>query len=402
MQEPVPVTVYQSSFAACARTLDPGLLETLRISESAVLVMEAVVSLCKALTNDSDQRPWQERVEDCFSEVTEERLKEIFQAFVDEFEGEQQLQRWVERFKNQNYSSFAERLLGAASYKRFMDSLKQDGAVVALAVRRGMRALTPFVVAWNDAVKISSQSQLKGVQPANILAVNAVEMLVSLDDFLGEKVLAALPMEVTGAKGSDLATLAPEGVDDLVTSFRSMVAEASVKRVERRNSPLVRKIRGARDALRFSEDGVSQAANSLIELLDRIMRESFKPAEVLAWVDANLPDAEDLTHEVQGQIRPTKRAEALCLVYGGDSITPREASENDDGQGPDFIHDVIAIALVSIRNQLQKMKHADHGTPEEKGQLLSVLAALEGALMLGLTIGDLSAESEASEELPAA
>ncbi|MFI7351510.1 hypothetical protein ACIBSR_35275 [Streptomyces sp. NPDC049936] len=119
-----------------------------------------------------------------------------------------------------------------------MDSLKQDGAVVALAVRRGVRALTPFVVAWNDAVKISSQSQLKGVQPANVLAVNAVEMLVSLDDFLGEKVLASLPMEVTSAKGPDLSTLAPGGIDDLVTSFRSMVAEASVKRVGRRNSPL--------------------------------------------------------------------------------------------------------------------------------------------------------------------
>ncbi|MGX9888714.1 hypothetical protein [Streptomyces sp. NPDC002276] len=401
MQEPIPVTVYQSSFAACTRTLDPGLLKALRISESALLLMEAFVSLCKVLTNDSDLRPWQERVEGCFSEITEERLKEMVQAFVDECEGEQ-FQRWVERFKNQSYSSFAERLLGAAAYKRFIDSLKQDGAVVALAVRRGVRALTPFVVAWNDAVKISSLSQLKDVQPANIIAVNAVEMLVSLDDFLGEKVLAVLPMDVTSAKESDLATLAPEGIDDLVASFRSMVAEASVKRVERRNSPLVRKIRGARDALRFSEDGVSQAANSLIELLDRIMRESFKPAEVLAWVDANLPDGMDLTHEVQAQRRPTKRAEALCFVYGGDPIAPREVSENDTGQGPDFVHDVIAISLVSIRNQLQKMKHADHGAPEEKSQLLSILAALEGALMLGLTIGSLSAEPELSEELPAA
>lgn len=401
MQEPVPVTVYQSSFAACVRSLDPRLLETLRISESAVLVVEAFVSLCKALTNDSDPRPWQERVEDCFSGATEERLTELFQAFVDECESEQ-FQRWSERFKNQNYNSFAERLLGAAMYRRFVDALKQDGAVVALAVRRGVRALTPFVVAWNDAVKISSQKQLKDVQPANLLTVNAVEMLVSLDDFLGEKVLASLPMEVTSAKSSDLATLAPEGVDSLVSSFRSMVAEASVKRVERRNSPLVRKIRGARDALRFSEDGVSQAANSLIELLDRIMRESFKPAEVLAWVDANLPGGKDLTHEVQGQIRPTKRAEALCFVYGGEPILPREVTEHDDGQGPDFLHDVIAISLVSIRNQLQKMKHADHGTPEEKGQLLGVLSALEGALMLGLTIGSLSAGPEASEELPAA
>ncbi|MGV9758643.1 hypothetical protein ACWDUC_22825 [Streptomyces tricolor] len=373
----------------------------MRISKSAVLVVEAFVSLCKALTDDSDPRPWQERIEDCFSAITEEHLQEIGQAFVTEFTGENP-QRLVERLQSQNYINFVERLLGAASYRLLVQALKEDGAAVALAVRRGIRALTPFAVAWSDAVSVTSKNQLKTVQPANILTLNAVEMLISLDDFLGEKLLASLPMDATTATTADLTSWAPEGVDNLVSRFRAAVTEASAKRVERANSPLVRKIRGARAALQYSEDGVSQAANSLIELLDRIMREDYTPDAVLAWVDSNLPDEEGLTYELQGQRRPTKRAEALCFVYGGDAITARETTEHDNGKGPDFLHDVIAIALVSARNQLQKLKHADNGTEEEREQLMSVLSAVEGALMLGLTMGNFSVDPSAANALPSA
>ncbi|MFF0766923.1 hypothetical protein ACFYWH_44200, partial [Streptomyces sp. NPDC003737] len=111
MQDPIVAQTYQSSFATYTRTLDPSLLAALRINESIVLVVEAIVSLCKALTNDSDPRPWQERVEDCFSDVTEERLLELVSAFVEECESDNP-QRWVDRFKNENYKRFTERLLG--------------------------------------------------------------------------------------------------------------------------------------------------------------------------------------------------------------------------------------------------------------------------------------------------
>jgi hypothetical protein len=401
VQDPVAITTYQSSFAVYMRSLDPSLLQGMRISESAVLVVEAFVSLCKALTDESDSRPWQERVEGCFAAITEERLQEMGQAFVTEFTGENP-QRLVERLQSQNYIAFVKRLLGAASYRLLVQALKEDGAAIALAVRRGIRALTPFAVAWSDAVSVTSKNQLKGVQPSNILTLNAVEMLIVLDDFLGEKLLTSLPMDVTAATATDLTSWAPEGVDNLVSRFRASVTEASAKRIERANSPLVRKIRGARAALQYSEDGVSQAANSLIELLDRIMREGYTPEAVLAWVDSNLPDEEGLTYELQGQRRPTKRAEALCFVYGGDAITAREASEHDNGKGPDFLHDVIAIALVSARNQLQKLKHADSGTDEERKQLMSVLSAVEGALMLGLTMGSFSVDPSEPKALPAA
>jgi hypothetical protein len=375
----------------------------LRIDESTVLVAEAIVSLCKALSNGSDTRPWQERIEDCFSGMTEERIQDLLLAFVEEFDGDKP-QRWVDKFKNGNYARFTQRLLGAARYRLLVEALKEDGAVVALAIRRGVRSLTPFAVAWSDALSIVSREQLRTATRTDVLTVNAVQLLVSLDDLLGEKLLGSLPMEVTAATTADLSPWAPEGLDELVARFRTMVTEVSTKRVERANSSLVRKIRGARAALQYSEDGISQAANSLIELIDRIMRESYPPKTVLAWLEANAPGAEGLTFldKESGKMRPTKRGEALCFVYGGGPVAPREPNQYEGREDPRFIHEVLAITLVAARNKLQDLKHSDEGTQEEREQLLTVLAAIEGALMLGLTIGKLSATPTAVGEIPAA
>ncbi|WSB84175.1 hypothetical protein OHA60_10575 [Streptomyces cellulosae] len=400
MQSSRSVDTYQSSFAVYIQSLEPSLLMALRIDDSVVLVTEVLVSACKALTNSGDSRPWQERIEACFANVDEERFREILTAFEEQFRNDNP-KHWVDKFKNESYKSFVERLLGAARYRLLVNALKEDAAVVALAVRRGIRALAPFAVAWNDALSLMSKSQLKAVSRGEVLAVNAVQLVISLDEFLGNKVLASLPMEATAATSPDLAPWAPDGPDILAAQCRTLVTEAAARRVERANSPLVRKIRGARDALKYSEDGISQAANSLIELLDRIMRESFPPKDVLLWVDKNLPDEPGLTYLDEGQRKPTKRAEALCLIYGGEPVEAREANKYDDGQGPSFLHDVLALVLVSARNKLQKLKHADGGTPEEREQLMAVLSALEGALMLGLTIGGISAESTEPGELAA-
>lgn len=401
-QDPVKALTYQSRFATYARSLPPEVRVALHLKESTVLAVEGIVLLCKALTSEIDSRPWQERIEDIFSEVTEERLQVIFAAFVEEIEASNP-QAWMDRFKNGSYQLFAARLLGPARYRTLIKALKEDGAVIALAIRRGVRALAPFTVAWSDAINLMSRNQLKNVTKADLLAFNAFQMLVSLDDFLGERLLESLPMEVTSATTTDLSSWAPDGTGHLVAKFRTLVTESSSRRIERANSPLVRKIRGARDALKYSEDGISQAANSLIELLDRIMRESYPPQAVLTWVDTNVPNRDDLTvfDAELGRRRPTKRGEALCFVHGGGPVMPRTASQHDSGEGPILIHEVLALVLVTARNKLQYLKHSDDGTPEEREQLMSVLSALEGALMLGLTIGTFSTAPTDAAELAA-
>ncbi|MFE1076047.1 hypothetical protein ACFW5W_33160 [Streptomyces sp. NPDC058783] len=371
----------------------------MRISESAIVVTESVVVIAKALIDLSDPRPWQEKIETCFPDDGE-ALTKVVTSFLEEFDGDR-AKRWIEQFNGDSYRRFVEKLLGAAQYRLFIEAFKEDAASLALAFRRAARALMPFAIAWSDATTLVSRNQIKPANRAQLLAFNAIEMMVSLDIFMGERVLASLPMTLTGATDADLESWSKDEVGDLVTEFRARVTEASTRRVERANSALVRKIRGARDALRYSEDGVSQAANSLIELLDRIMREAFSPGIVLAWVDANLPDEPDLSHVKDGVRQPTKRAEALCFVYGGGPVdAARAETQYDDGTGPSVMHDILARVLVSARNKLQKLKHADSGTSAEREQLASVLSALEGALMLGLSIGDVSADSAETPEFP--
>ncbi|CAM5696353.1 hypothetical protein STENM223S_11801 [Streptomyces tendae] len=76
----------------------------------------------------------------------------------------------------------------------------------------------PFAVAWSDALSLMSKEQLKAANRADVLAINAIEMVISIDDFLGEKVFSSLPMEVTAATSRDLAVWAPDGPDNLVPS----------------------------------------------------------------------------------------------------------------------------------------------------------------------------------------
>jgi hypothetical protein len=75
MQDAPPVANYQSSLAVYLHNLDSSLKKTLQFNESTILVIEAIVSICKALTNDSESRTWQDRMEDCFSNVDEAQLE---------------------------------------------------------------------------------------------------------------------------------------------------------------------------------------------------------------------------------------------------------------------------------------------------------------------------------------
>ncbi|MBT2471835.1 hypothetical protein J7E97_29245 [Streptomyces sp. ISL-66] len=131
--------------------------------------------------------------------------------------------------------------------------------------------------------------------------------------------------------------------------------------------------------------------------VDRILREAFSKEETLAWVEANLPNESGMTHTKDGRAMPTKRAEALCFVYRG-RPTARVANEHDDGQGPALFEDVFARVFVATRDRLQQIKHDDHGTPEEKDQLVSLMTGPEGALMPGLFISQIGATPDSQLE----
>ncbi|WP_079408599.1 hypothetical protein [Streptomyces sp. 3211] len=389
MQDPAAVGTRRSRIAEFLRQLDPDVRTALHFDDAAVISADLLISMCRALMDTGSGQPWQDRMESTFEEFDLSDLETGLDHILEQMQDTDTAISWLNSFKGVNYRTFALRLLGAADFRRLADAVKEDGAIVALAVRRGLRGLMPFAVAWSDAVGNMTENQRKAVSKTDIIGLEVVKMVIMADEAFGKKFVATLPMQLTAAIADDLVGWRPDDMTEIVSTIRHKVADSSAKRLERENSQLVRKIRGAKDALTHSEDGISQAANSLIELIDRIMREAFSNEEVMAWAEENLPDEPLLTHkDKDGKIKPTKRAEALCFVYRG-GPTAREANEHDNGQGPTLIHDVLARVIVATRTSLQKFKHDDAGTQEEKDQLLSLLAGLEGALLLGLSISQI-------------
>ncbi len=380
---------HRSKFAARARGLDPSLLSALRVDEVMLSCCDVVVTVCGVLMDSDDPRPWQQRIESCFTErfadADAEAVVQTLDAFTSE-DGATSVSNWIKRTKKAGYTAYARRLVGAAEYNRLERALKEDAAVVALAVRRGLRAMMPFAVAWEDALAIMTRNQLAAVTKLDLLSVGALQLVGSLDDQLGEKVMTTLPMATTQAGDKDLLPWSAGDLVSVVEDFRVIVSAESSKHIELQNAYLVRKVEGARHALEYSADGVSQAANSLIELIDRLLREAFDAGTVLGWVDANLPGDTNLVWIDRCGRRPTKRAEALCLVYGGGSVA-RPPTQDDDGVGPSLIHDVLARVIVSARDKLQELKHADSGDETDREDLLRVMASVEGSLMLGLRLG---------------
>ncbi len=381
---------HRSRFAARVRALDPKLLSALRVDDMVLTLLDVVVTVCRALNDQSDSRSWQERLDSCFTDSLADVDHDILMHGLQRIASDDKsriIGSWVERVKSVGYTAFARRLLGAAEYDRLERTLKEDAAAVALAVRRGARAAMPFCVAWEDAVAIMTPDQLRAITHNDLLARGVLELVVDLDHRLGEQALPKLPMELTCASDADLAPLAADDLAPFGERLRVLVAEDSTKRVSEVNAYLVRKIIGARQALELSADGVSQAANSLIELIDRLLRQAYSKETVLAWVESNRPGQADLWFQrTDGTRAPTKRAEALCFVYGGGKVA-RVREETFDGSDRSLLHEVLAGAIVVARAELQILKHADADDDADREKLRLVLASVEGILMLALRLG---------------
>ena len=378
--EDLALADHRSKFVLQARDLDPRLLSALRIDAVFLQLCDALVTVCSVLSDSSDPRPWQEQLDEVFRQVDAAQVMAGLEDIV-ENRSLEAADAWIRQVRTVGYRAFARRLVGAATYDRLERALYEDAAVVAFAVRRGVRAAMPFVVAWEDALAVMTPQQLSALTSFDVLGLNVGKLIYDLDALLGDKLLPAFPADVLALHRADVVNLS-----ELRDTFRARVSSTAVRQLTRVNQSLVRKLAGARDALEHSADGVSQAASSLVELIDRVLRESSDQDSVLEWIDEEVADSPGLTWvDDQGQRRPTKRGEVLCLMYAGGSVK-REATEHDDGLAPLFVHQILAGVVVSARTKLQQLKHADEATEEDREQLSALLSAIEGALMLGLLL----------------
>jgi hypothetical protein len=119
---------------------------------------------------------------------------------------------------------------------------------------------------------------------------------------------------------------------------------------------LTRKYRGARAVLESDNpDRVSQAANSLIELIDRLLRLIATEEDVLAW--CREAEEKDLVRKVsEGVYRPTKRGQLRYFVHFFIGDWSNEAMAQSGAQD---IRLALALTGHRVRAAAEKQKHAD-------------------------------------------
>src|SRR5205807_1781059 len=136
-----------------------------------------------------------------------------------------------------------------------------------------VRVAQPFAVAFDDVLRVLTPQQIQMVDNNyDWAAISALRLLLQIDQAMGRYIDSecdwkAIAFEQTLGDNSELA--------DAIERLRPIAAGPTRQRLAEINTKLARKIAGAHDALALSADGVSQAAHSLVELVDRVLRAPF-------------------------------------------------------------------------------------------------------------------------------
>ena len=253
---------------------------------------------------------------------------------------------------------------------------------------RGFDVLMPIAHAIDSCGKFSSPKALcrllnsMGGLPADIdgkLFVEINHLLTSILNKVSElKIEDLLRGEV---KDVITVSFGSQELRDRLDSLSLVVSSDARERISVLSDGLLRKIQGASDALDNSADGVSQASNSLIELVDRLLRAGAPSDEALHWLLGStlLSNSTEMMYKNDnGKTCPTKQGEALYFISGG-----RQASECEN----DSIMRYIADGLNGARRALQKLKHSDTGTENERNTVRQAARAIEGFISYGLRVG---------------
>ncbi|MEX5633863.1 SGNH/GDSL hydrolase family protein [Parafrankia sp. FMc2] len=364
------------------------LRHTLLLDDVVIVFIDAVVATAKLMLDDNDSRPWRERIYDfelIFSGLDEERVQMLTDGLNKLSEDGNEI---AARIKSQGYQIFVRRLVGTARYDRLVKALKSDGAVAILAARRVTRHIMPLALALDDCVVLLTPDQIARVEGLSKLNHSMLQLTLIIDDALEGVIAKGFSLESVPAREGEAGTLGAD-LQRLADQLHQIIEGRTRDALIALSARLARKIQGARDVLDTSADGVSQAANSLVEMLDRMLRNAFQREFVLEWVRREAPNKRDLTYvDHYGVVQPSKRGQALCLVYAGQPIPH-----------PSPMHELAAMGVAEVRGALQKLKHADSGREEEIDEVRKLMAAIEGFITFTIQVGWVGVDEESLSTL---
>lgn len=385
----------RSHLAAELRRLDPGVRALTGLRDMTVQLLDALVTGAWVMTDDSDPRPLLDRLPGLAEmfDLTDLMHNDWISEELDRL-GRDDLERWAHRLKDTGgFVKFANRLVGQATFDRLTQAAREDGQVIAVAMRRGLRGIMPFAVALEDLAAGLTDEQIEQLRPLSSTNAKFLDLALELDGLIDRSVVRITgQLESALCRADELEAIKVEDIAVFSNELRQVVSGRSRTVLNQISSLLERKIQGARDALAHSADPVSQAANSIIELIDRLLRSAFTDDEVVTWVRTNFPEDTDrkaLLFEDNGKIRPTKRGQALCFAFAGNNI------DTDDIA----VHMLIAVGLEKARRNLQKLKHADGNLADEIDAIEAALRAVEGFIALTAGITWAGASDERLEQL---
>ncbi|WP_226657610.1 hypothetical protein [Leifsonia sp. LS1] len=356
----------------------------------ALDVLDAMVATVYDLL-DENGRTWDERLaglstrfEQLFPEgFPESRLADL--ADLSEEEVSERIKASMGRLNRPGTRRFVNRLMGTKRFHRLTVAYNDDVALLLLGVRRFLRSSMPIAQALQDAaapLTPRERADLAGLSEAEAVLLDGV---LKLDQMVGS-FFNNRDIDLK-AKGFPLrneeATTLDVDLDELTTIMRVMLDVETQHRAQEISDVLSRKLRGFEQALTMSDDGVSQAANSLVEFIDRLLRTAFDEDDVLEWVRKYCPDEKDLTFDRGGKLVPTKRASALCFAHAA-----QQPEENST------LESMVALSIVKVRGAAEKLKHASAGTDEEEAELRGLMQSLRGALTFTLRFNWLLANDD--------
>lgn len=368
-----------SELAEVLRSLPPGMQALLGVNQHALATLDLAVAAARTIIDDTDERSLDERfgwLPAALADLDPDGGVNELLAWLSDITTRDAVIGRIRRLKDGSWRRFLHRLLGAAVYDRLAAAGRADGEAVGEAVQWASERVKPFAVAFDDCMRPLPPDEMRRLVGIDGLpASSTLETLLKLDGAVAK--LMALRREDPATDLVETSSAAGH-LPDLVEELRTATSGPTRQALGELNGLLGRKLEGARAALESSPDGVSQAANSLVELIDRMLRTAFPPAEVLDWLTATGRQGKLYVHYVGDNRdipRPTKRAEALCFVYGGQVTAPSSVLE------------ALGEAVPAMRNELQKLKHADTAIESEVVKVRNLTYSVEAFITLVVRIG---------------
>ena len=360
---------YNSHFSNCARTICLSKRDAVGLTEERLMAVEIIVGLVRLFTQGPSDILWSIKLEAFFSQFSKdefEMLKKIAADVAKDGVLERESKALTRILDSPSGVGVLHRLLGEAAYHRLETALQDDMALVVVTLRQLAKSLLPVAVAWESCIRELKPSQRKDFSEKAPNMVCVVGLVASLEKAFDNEAIVSIPIELLNGYNDELDLLDYHQIAAYADDMSGYLKQDAVARVGQISSELPRKILGAYDALEFSQDGISQAANSAVELLDRTLDEVVQQQELNSWIQRNgfENDPEFFRRSGNGDQYPSKYAAILFFVTAGGELSAmaQDAAETDAMKATVR---ALARSIVAARGILEDLKHFDSAQNQE-------------------------------------